>query len=47
MRNLLTQLDTFIAGLNAQTDDIITATERLNALAGQVAARDDTGRQAR
>ena len=27
MRSLLTQLDTFIAQLNAQTDDIITATE--------------------
>ncbi len=42
MRSLLTQLDTFITGLNAQTDDIISATEKLNALAGQVAARDDT-----
>jgi phospholipid/cholesterol/gamma-HCH transport system substrate-binding protein len=42
MRSLLGQLDTFIAGLNAQTNDIITATERLNSLAGQVAARDDT-----
>jgi phospholipid/cholesterol/gamma-HCH transport system substrate-binding protein len=42
MRSLLTQLDTFIAALNDQTDDIITATERLNALAGQVAARDQT-----
>src|SRR5690348_17530773 len=42
MRSLLNQLDTFIAGLNAQTDDIITATERLNSLAGQVAARDNT-----
>lgn len=40
MRSLLTQLDTFITGLNAQTGDIITATENLNALAGQVAARD-------
>ena len=27
MRSLLTQLDTFITQLNAQTDDIITATE--------------------
>lgn len=40
MRSLLTQLDTFIGNVNAQTDDIITATDRLNALAGQVAARD-------
>lgn len=40
MRSLLTQLDTFITALNAQTDDIITATEKLNALAGQVAAKD-------
>lgn len=38
MRSLLTQLDTFITGLNAQTNDIIAATENLNALAGQVAA---------
>lgn len=42
MRSLLTQLDTFIAALNDQTDDIITATERLNGLAGQFAARDQT-----
>jgi phospholipid/cholesterol/gamma-HCH transport system substrate-binding protein len=42
MRSLLTQLDTFIAQLNDQTDDIISATEKLNALAGQVAAKDDT-----
>ena len=42
MRSLLTQLDTFIAQLNAQTDDIITATENLNSLAGQVAAKDQT-----
>ncbi|HEY5150546.1 MAG TPA: MCE family protein [Mycobacterium sp.] len=40
MRSLLTQLDTFITELNKQTDDIITATENLNALAGQVAAKD-------
>ena len=40
MRSLLTQLDTFISELNAQTTDIITATENLNALAGQVAAKD-------
>ena len=42
MRSLLTQLDTFIANVNAQTDDIIAATDSLNALAGQVAARDAT-----
>ncbi len=42
MRSLLTQLDTFISGLNAQTDDIIAATEKLNSLAGQVAAGDHT-----
>lgn len=42
MRSLLTQLDTFIAALNDQTDDIIAATEHLNALAGQVAANDHT-----
>ena len=42
MRSLLTQLDTFISALNAQTDDIITATEHLNDLAGQFAARDNT-----
>lgn len=40
MRSLLTQLDTFITQLNAQTDDIIAATEKLNSLAGQVAAKD-------
>lgn len=42
MRSLLTQLDTFIGSVNAQTDDIISATERLNELAGQVAAKDQT-----
>ena len=42
MRSLLNQLDIFIAQLNDQTDDIITATERLNSLAGQVAAKDQT-----
>ena len=42
LRSLLTQLDTFITELNEQTDDIITATENLNSLAGQVAARDRT-----
>lgn len=42
MRSLLTQLDTFIGQLNDQTDDIITATEHLNALAAQVAAKNET-----
>ena len=42
MRSLLTQLDIFIGNVNAQTDDIIAATEHLNALAGQVAAKDAT-----
>ena len=42
LRSLLNQLDTFISALNAQTDDIISATEHLNALAGQVAAKDQT-----
>lgn len=40
LRSLLTQLDTFIAALNDQTNDIITATENLNSLVGQVAAND-------
>lgn len=40
MRSLLSELDTFIGALNEQTADIISATESLNALAGQVAARD-------
>ncbi|MFI6367684.1 MCE family protein [Nocardia sp. NPDC050630] len=39
VRSLLTQLDTFIAGLNQQRDDIIDATENLDRLAGQVAAQ--------
>ena len=42
MRSLLTQLDIFITGLNAQTNDIITATENLNALVGQVAAKNQS-----
>jgi phospholipid/cholesterol/gamma-HCH transport system substrate-binding protein len=42
MRSLLKQLDTFISQLNAQTDDIISATEHLNQLVGQVAAKDQT-----
>lgn len=41
MRSLLTQLDIFIKETNAQTDDIITATENLNSLVGQVASRND------
>jgi phospholipid/cholesterol/gamma-HCH transport system substrate-binding protein len=40
MRSLLNQLDVFIAKTNDQTDDIIAAAENLNALAGQVAAKD-------
>jgi len=39
MRSLLGQLDIFITELNAQTDDIITATKNLNALVGQVAEK--------
>jgi phospholipid/cholesterol/gamma-HCH transport system substrate-binding protein len=42
LRSLLNQLDTFISQLNAQTDDIIAATESLNSLAGQVAANNHT-----
>jgi len=37
LRSLLTQIDTFIGNLNTQTDDIITATDSINKLAGQVA----------
>ncbi len=40
MRSLLDQLDKFIGGTNAQTDDIIAAAENLNSLAGQFAAKD-------
>ena len=42
MRSLLNQLDTFISQLNAQTDDIIAATDSLNSLAGQVAAKEQS-----
>lgn len=42
MRSLLTQLDTFIAALNDQTDDIISATEKLNGLVGQFAQQNPT-----
>lgn len=41
-RSLLTELDKFITQANAQTNDIIGAMEGLNALVGQVAARDPT-----
>lgn len=37
LRSMLTQLDTFIAQLNDQTDDIIDATDSLNDLVGQIA----------
>lgn len=40
MRSLLNQLDTFIAHLNLQSNDIIAATEHLNTLTGQIAAKD-------
>ncbi len=42
LRSLLNQLDTFISQLNAQTDDIIAATDSLNSLAGQVAAKEQS-----
>jgi phospholipid/cholesterol/gamma-HCH transport system substrate-binding protein len=38
-RSLMTQLDTFIKRVNDQTDDIIAATDSLNALVGQFAAQ--------
>jgi phospholipid/cholesterol/gamma-HCH transport system substrate-binding protein len=41
LRSLLTQLDIFISQLNTQTDDIISASESLNSLAGQLAAKDE------
>jgi phospholipid/cholesterol/gamma-HCH transport system substrate-binding protein len=41
MRSLLTQLDTFISQANAQTDDIISATDSLNSLVKQIAAKKD------
>src|ERR1700744_5984809 len=40
MRSLLEQLDKFIQGTNAQTDDIIAAAENLNSLVVQVADKD-------
>jgi phospholipid/cholesterol/gamma-HCH transport system substrate-binding protein len=39
-RSLLTELDKFIAQANAQTNDIVSAVESLNALVKQVAAAD-------
>ncbi|MGV0627118.1 virulence factor Mce family protein [Mycolicibacter minnesotensis] len=42
LRSLLTQLDTFTAALNDQTGDIISATEKLNGLAGQFAQQNRT-----
>jgi phospholipid/cholesterol/gamma-HCH transport system substrate-binding protein len=41
MRSLLTELDTFISQANAQTDDIISATDSLNSLVEQIAAKKD------
>ncbi len=38
LRSLITQLDMFIANTNAQTNDIIAATESLNGLVGTFAA---------
>jgi phospholipid/cholesterol/gamma-HCH transport system substrate-binding protein len=38
LRSLINQLDIFIANTNAQTDDIIAATESLNSLVGTFAA---------
>jgi phospholipid/cholesterol/gamma-HCH transport system substrate-binding protein len=40
LRNLISQLDTFIGHLDAQKDDIIAATESINALAGQFAEQE-------
>lgn len=37
LRSLITQLDTFITNLNDQTGDIISASESLNNLVGQIA----------
>jgi phospholipid/cholesterol/gamma-HCH transport system substrate-binding protein len=37
LHNLIGQLDQFVANLNAQTDDIIAATDGVNRLVGQVA----------
>jgi phospholipid/cholesterol/gamma-HCH transport system substrate-binding protein len=40
LRNLISQLDTFIGHLDAQKDDIIAATESINELAGQFAGQE-------
>ena len=40
LRNLLSQLDTFIGRINDQTQDLIAATDSLNALVGKFAAQD-------
>ena len=39
LRNLISQLDTFTAQANAQTDDIIAALDAVNRLTGQLAAQ--------
>ena len=39
LRSLIDQLDTFVARVNDQTDDIIAATDSLNKLVGQFAAQ--------
>ena len=39
LRSLIGQIDTFVTYLNAQTDDIIAASDSLNRLAGQIAAQ--------
>ena len=45
LRSLIQQLDYFVAYLNDQTGDIISATESLNNLVGQIAAAEAGGRQ--
>jgi phospholipid/cholesterol/gamma-HCH transport system substrate-binding protein len=42
MRSLLTQLDVLVSETKKQTDDIITAIDNVNQLAGQVADKDET-----
>ncbi|HEV7419579.1 MAG TPA: MCE family protein [Mycobacterium sp.] len=39
LRSLIQQLDTFVANVNGQTDDIVAATDSLNNLVGQFAAQ--------
>lgn len=46
LRNMLSELDTFVAILDQQSDDIIRATASVNQLAGKFAANDGTVRQA-